>query len=276
MKRIDLFEKTNRKKLLSIGGIALAAFLAVALILGIIQGLSEGGGWSLWSTYRYDDEGYEIGSGTVPSAQLRSLDVDWIDGEVEIVLCNDAYLSITETCAKSLSENAKLRWSLSEDGRNFSVKYRKSTAFLGFGEGGDDKKLVLRVPASMGLESVSVCAKSADVRVEGVSAERIAVTTDTGSIALSDGSYAELSLTSTVGDLLASPVRAEHITLSAERGDAELALSADLGFLIRVDAKSFVCDRTLTETAEGYLLGDGALSVNASAKNGAVRVNTKK
>ena len=128
----------------------------------------------------------------------------------------------------------------------------------------------------MGLESVSVCAKSADVRVEGVSAERIAVTTDTGSIALSDGSYAELSLTSTVGDLLASPVRAERITLSAERGDAELALSADLGFLIRVDAKSFVCDRTLTETSDGYLFGDGALSVNASAKNGAVRVNTKK
>ncbi len=278
MKKIDLFEKTNRKKILSIGATVLAVFLAVALILGIVQGLSQNGGWSLWASYRYEDEGYMIGSGSVPSTQLRTLNVDWIDGEVEIVLCQDAYLSITETSQKTLSENAKLRWSISEDGTIFTVKYRKSTAFLGFGEGGDSKKLTLRVPASVAsqLNEVYVNAGSASVRVEGVSCRTLAITTKTGKITVEDGVYNSITLTSQTGDLFASPTTVVRAELLTERGDADLELPADVGFSLCVQSKNFVCDRILTETADGYLFGDGATSLSIVAEAGAVRVNTKK
>ena len=76
------------KRVAVIAAITMGAFLLLAIVLGVLNALVGDGRWNFgWNDYRYDDEGYEVGEGTVPHTGITAIDLDWIDGGVEIVAC---------------------------------------------------------------------------------------------------------------------------------------------------------------------------------------------
>lgn len=176
--------QTRPKKVLLLIGVLLVGVLILAVIVGTLNVFVGDGEWSLWSTYRYDETGYLIGSASIGSDRVTSIEIDWIDGEVEIVLCEDALISITEEYEGELAENTYVRHKLDNNGTSLSVKYCASSAFLGFGSGGEDKKLTVRIPVDYldQLESLTVNTKSADVKLEGIMARSLSVTTNRGDI----------------------------------------------------------------------------------------------
>ncbi len=178
--------KESYKKGLKIGAIVAGALLLVAVVVGILNAVIANGTWTFgWVDYRYDDENYQIGAGTVPAKGITTIDVDWFDGEVIVVACEDAYISLTEHSEKEVSVGNELHWSVSEDGTTLSVKYRKSAWFFGLGKG-MNKQLVLRVPEAFlpQLERVTVHSKLANVSVRDIDADKLEIETDTGNVAV--------------------------------------------------------------------------------------------
>ena len=99
------------KKPLMITAIVIAALVLAAVVVGILNATVAGGSWNFgWSDYRYDESGYRVGSGTIPAHNITAMDVDWIDGNVQIVLCDDSYPSVTESAKTELTEDSLLRW----------------------------------------------------------------------------------------------------------------------------------------------------------------------
>ena len=123
------------KKVTLIASIAVGAILLGALIYGVLNALVGGGKWSTgWNDYRYDDSGFEMGEGSIPAQTLTEIEIDWLDGAVLILPCEDAYPSLTEETADGaeLPDSARVRWCV--EGEKLTVKYRKSSWFFGLGK----------------------------------------------------------------------------------------------------------------------------------------------
>ena len=183
------------KKALIVTAIVLAALAVGGVVVGILNALVADGAWSLgWSDYRYDESGYEIGEGSIPFTDITNIEVDWVDGAVEIVPCQDTYPSISEKADGELPESAKLRWRVSEDGKTLSIKYRKSSWFFAVGSGNRNKRLTLRIPERMlaQITEIDVEADSAAVTVTDIDVQKLEISTETGNVTLkmpSDASF---------------------------------------------------------------------------------------
>ncbi len=191
------------KKPLIILGIVLGAILVLAVILGILNATVGGGEWNLgWTDYNYDDTGYEVGSGSVFATGIETIDLDWIDGSVEIVTCQDAFISLTEGSSLQLTEDSLLRWCVSEDGKTLTVKYRKPSWFFGDTQN-KQKYLILRVPEGMleNMDAIKIKTVSASVALNGIRAQSLTVENRLGDTKLSNCTCVDLSLDSTAGEL---------------------------------------------------------------------------
>lgn len=295
----DLFQRlTSKKKAMTFIGAAVLILLVVAVVVGVLNALIADGTWSIgWSSYRYDETDYEIGSGTIPSKTITSLEIDWLDGEVKLVLCDDAFISITEAYTGEIAESARLRHKVTQGGTLLSVKYRSSAAFLGCGGTGENKSLTVRIPKSMAnLSSIQINAESANVSMEGISANAMTLSSTTGSITLSSGNVQALTvttqsgnidtslavskqatLTSRRGNLIARTAsEPEQLTLETEKGSVTLGLPAECGFTLQaeVDINRFACDRSLIGENGSYSYGDHATSIKLSAPKGSVSIET--
>lgn len=146
--------------------IVIASLLLLAVIVGVLNGTVGKGEWQIGiQSYRYESEDPNVGSGTV-YADVTALDLDWICGDVEILISeDDRYVSVTEASEETLAEVAKLRWWVDSDGK-LTVKSRKSGEYLA--PSMPKKKLTVRVPKDMiaAVSSLNVNASRGDVSME--------------------------------------------------------------------------------------------------------------
>lgn len=222
------------KKMLTIVGVLAGALVLLTVVIGVLNALVADGGWHFgWESYRYDEEGYEDGGASVPSLNVTNIDIDWLDGSVKILPCNDKYISLSERGVGGIGETQTLRWRLSEDGSTLSVKYRKSSWFLSASVD-RNKELVLRIPRTLleGLESLKVTTCRGEISVEGIEAERLEIVT--------------------------------------EHGDVRLAYAEDASFTLQWTGEKgkIVSDLLLTEENGAYRYGEGRNSVVVKSKKG--------
>lgn len=222
------------KKALAIIGIVAGALVLLTVVIGILNALVADGGWHFgWESYRYNEEGYQEGGASVPSLDVTTIDIDWLDGSVTILPCDDKYISLSERSREGLEEGQTLRWCLSEDGRTLTVKYRKSSWFLSASVD-RSKELVLRIPKGL-LEELNV----------------LKVKTDRGTVSVSG-------------------VEAANIEIRTERGDVFLSYDKDSSFSLQWEGEKgrLVSDLPLTEENGAYRYGDGESKVCVTSKWG--------
>lgn len=204
--------------------IVAGALVVGAILYGVLNATVGKGEWTLgWSGYQYDDSNYRAGSGTIPTDQVRMISLDWIDGEVEILPCQDTYISITEQSQTQLTEDARVHWSVSEDGERVSIKYRASSWILGAGKKNLEKKLTLRIPERLlaGIGRLEVKTRSADVLVKELTFSEGDFETEGGSLTLSGGSYKMLLVSSVTGRIKLHTAVTEELHVNTKRGDVE-------------------------------------------------------
>lgn len=164
-----------------VGGIILGAIL-----LGVLNGLIGKGEWNLgWTNYRYDDSAYKVGEGSIAAPTLENIEVDWIDGNVKVVICQDAYLSVSEDAEVELGEKTQLHWLVSEDGKTLSIKYRGSSSFFGTNKD-KEKDLTLRIPEKLigQLQTLTINAVSSNITVSNILIDNVDVKTAPGNITI--------------------------------------------------------------------------------------------
>ena len=158
--------KTTFQKAVWLTLIVAVSLILLAVILGVLNGTVGKGQWQIGiQTYRYEAEATDAGGGTVYATELRALDVDWINGDVEIyVTDDDRYVSVTEVSEEEILEKAELRWWMDAEGR-LVIKCRESGSYLPSSM--PQKKLILRIPREMmaSLEEVLISTVKGNVTV---------------------------------------------------------------------------------------------------------------
>ena len=97
----------KNKKIIKYTAFVIGGLLIGAILLGIINGIVGKGEWNIgWTNYRYDDTAYKVGEGSIAAPNVETIDLDWIDGNVSVVICQDAYISITETAPAIIDQNS--------------------------------------------------------------------------------------------------------------------------------------------------------------------------
>ncbi len=174
----------KNKKIIKYAAFIVGGLIVGAILLGVLNGLVGKGEWNLgWTNYRYDDSAYHTGEGTIPAPNLTSIDLDWIDGNVTVVICQDAYISVSESAQAELSENTQVHWCVSDDGKTLSIKYRGSSSFWGATKD-KEKDLILRIPEKlMGqLQALNINAVSSNVTISDMIIDNINVETASGNV----------------------------------------------------------------------------------------------
>ena len=174
----------NKKNFIKYSVFIIVGLLVGAVLVGALNGLVGKGEWNLgWTDYRYDDSAYTVGEGTVRAPHLESIDLDWIDGSVTVVICQDAYVSISESAPADLTEKTQVHWSVSEDGKSLSIKYRGSSSFFGANKD-KEKDLILRIPEKLigQLKTLNIKAVSTNITIVDLLVENTEVQTQSGNI----------------------------------------------------------------------------------------------
>lgn len=233
----------KNKKIIQYSTFIIGGLMLGAILLGIINGLVGKGEWNLgWTNYRYDDSAYQTGEGTIAAPNLERIDLDWIDGNVTVVICQDAYVSVTEKAPAELSEKTKVHWLVSEDGKSLSIKYRASSSFFGTTKD-KNKDLILRIPEKlMGqLQTFSINAVSSNVMISDIIIDNIDVKTASGNVTmeLPEGS-------------------AFTLTHESKRGGTP------------------TIDFPVTQEGNTYVCGTDGIGINVQTNSGKVAVTTSK
>ena len=176
----------EKKKIIQYAAFIIGGLIVGAILLGVLNGLVGKGEWNLgWTDYRYDDSAYKVGEGTIPAPAVESIDLDWIDGNVSVVICQDAYISITEAAPAELSENTQVHWCVSEDGKTLSIKYRGSSSFFGANKD-KNKDLILRIPEKLlgQIKNLNINVVSSNVIVSNIVVDNIDVKTASGNVTI--------------------------------------------------------------------------------------------
>ena len=174
----------KNKKILKYAAFIIGGLLIGAILLGVLNGFVGKGEWNLgWTNYRYDDSAYKVGEGSIASPNVESIDLDWIDGNVSVVICQDAYISITESAPADLTDKTRVHWSVSEDGKSLSIKYRASSSFFGTSKD-KEKDLILRIPEKLlgQLTTLNINAGSSNVTVSDIIVDNIDIQTASGNV----------------------------------------------------------------------------------------------
>ena len=174
----------KNKKIIKYTAFIIGGLVIGAILLGVLNGLVGKGEWNLgWTNYRYDDSAYRTGEGTIPAPAVESIDLDWIDGSVTVVICQDAYISVSETAPAELTEKTQLHWFVSEDGKTLSIKYRGSSSFFGTNKD-KEKDLILRIPEKLigQLKTLNINAVSSNITVSNILVDNMDVKTASGNV----------------------------------------------------------------------------------------------
>lgn len=229
------------KQALIIALIIIGVLVMSAVVIGILNATVFDGTISFgWTDYRYDATGYQVGEGTVYATEITSIDVDWLEGSVEIVACEDAYLSISEKTAEGLADSARVHWAVSEDGKTLFVKCRESGWFF---TGSGEKKLTLRIPERMisQLTSLTVNAEESPITVSNVYAPSVSLSTKKGSVTY------------------ANAVCPASLKIVCNAGNVTLKLAKNESFVLSWDGKrgNVVSDFSMQEAENMYVVSDG-------------------
>jgi len=219
----------KRLKRVAVGAVAvIGGLVLLAVVIGVLNALVADGKWTFgWEDYRYDDTGFEIGEGSIPSDQVKKIDLDWIDGGVEIVACEDRYISLSESAAYALTEGTQLRWKLESDG-TLQIKHQKSSWMLGIGAGSGEKQLTLRIPKSYfsQLSAIEIETDSANAVLFDIEAEALRFSSDAGALVARNCKFSRFSAESETGKIVADGLSAKAVSVESERASVDLRMAA--------------------------------------------------
>ncbi len=206
-----------------------ACSIAVLFLTGVLAvGLTDGnfGLANLRGGYAYEEteNGYRYEySWNTEENELTGLDVDWINGRVELKIGTESHVKIEETANRALGDEEKLQ--LSSSGGTLRIKW--DNKFLNFSIFENRyKDLVVELPRSLAgkLELLECSTTSGNISVKGLAAERAEVQSTSGDLELSGlkGKYGSFSTTSGKIGLEDSSFE-ESLSVSTVSGSCDLS-----------------------------------------------------
>ena len=289
------------KKSVKITLLVAAVLVGLGLCIAVVGVLMGGRISDLRNTY-YDgrewhhgdalDGSYTGGEIRVPAESITALSIDWVAGDVKIMVTDGEEIVVTEHVDRGIPEEYAL---CVETDNTLRIRYSND----GWGIDAPEKDLTVCLPRTVAenLTAVDLSGVSADFAV-GKLTVRDAFSFDTTSGKLEmqsmnapqakadvssvsgkvelDGSFREVKAGSTSGEidlmLRNAPAAVEVSTVS---GEVDVELPAGTGFTLDYSTVSgeLECDFPLTKSVDGkFVCGDGACRIEVGTTSGSLSV----
>ncbi len=289
------------KKSVKITLIVAAVLVGLGLCIAVVGALMGGRISDLRNTY-YDgrewhhgdalDGSYTGGEIRVPAEGITALDIDWVAGDVKIMVTDGEEIVVTEHVDRGIPAEYALRLEADD-----TLRIRYSNDVWGIDMPEKDLTVLLPRTVAENLTAVDLSGVSADFAVDKLTV-RDAFSFDTASGKLKtealtatgakadvnsvsgdielDGSFREVKAGSTSGEidlkLRNGPAAVEVSTVS---GEVDVELPAGTGFTLDYSTVSgeLEYDFPLTKSKDGkYVCGDGACRIEVGTTSGSLSV----
>ena len=289
------------KKSVKITLIVAAVLVGLGLCIAVVGALMGGRISDLRNTY-YDgrewhhgdalDGSYTGGEIRVPAEGITALDIDWVAGDVKIMVTDGEEIVVTEHADRGIPAEYAL---LLEADNTLRIRYSNDV----WGIDMPEKDLTVLLPRTVAenLTAVDLSGVSADFAVDKLTVResfsfdttsgklktevltatgaKADVNSVSGDIEL-DGSFREVKAGSTSGEidlmLRNAPAAVEVSTVS---GEVDVELPAGTGFTLDYSTVSgeLECDFPLTKSVDGkFVCGDGACRIEVGTTSGSLSV----
>ncbi len=248
---------------------ALLLVIALALTLCGCMGMT-----GIVSYYYEDSQDYKIGNGTV-ARSLNEIDIDWINGEVELIATDADDISFSEEPNSTIGDDEVMRWLV--DGDTLKIKYMKSgTAIVK----DLSKDLTVYLPRDI-YDEINISTVSADISIGEVACNEFEGSTTSGSIK-SEGLSASSVEASTVSgkiNLVITEKDCQEMSLNSTSGDINISLSScreleasTVSGRINITATGNLFDAEFNSTS-GDIICTGGKILSASTVSGLVQLS---
>ena len=238
------------------------------------------------------DGSYTGGEIRVPTEDITALDIDWVAGDVKIMVTDGEEIVVTEHADRGIPAEYAL---LLEADNTLRIRYSNDV----WGIDMPEKDLTVLLPRTVAenLTAVDLSGVSADFAVGKLTVRdafsfdttsgklemqsmnapqaKATVSSVSGKVEL-DGSFREVKAGSTSGEidlmLRNAPAAVEVSTVS---GEVDVELPAGTGFTLDYSTVSgeLECDFPLTKSVDGkYVCGDGACRMEVGTTSGSLSV----
>ena len=289
------------KKSVKITLLVAAVLVGLGLCIAVVGVLMGGRISDLRNTY-YDgrewhhgdalDGSYTGGEIRVPAEDITALSIDWVAGDVKIMVTDGEEIVVTEHADRGIPEEYAL---CVETDNTLRIRYSNDV----WGNDMPEKDLTVLLPRTMAenLTAVDLSGVSADFAVGKLTVRdafsfdttsgklemqsmnapqaKATVSSVSGKVEL-DGSFREVKAGSTSGEidlmLRNAPAAVEVSTVS---GEVDAELPAGTGFTLDYSTVSgeLECDFPLTKSVDGkYVCGDGAFRMEIGTTSGSLSV----
>lgn len=226
----------------------------------------------------------EGSEGSVPAAQVRKLNIEWVDGSIDIKTADTDTIRFRES--GYTDEDKQMVWK--QTGDTLTIRFSKSAFQIGF-VSIPSKDLEIVVPQSWVCDELDIETVSGDVRVNGITANDLELDCTSAECEFSLCTAKEVSLTTVSGDLIYSgsfdslrcdgvsakcnvtPTSpASEIQMDCVSGDLILNLSPSMGFSATLDSVSGKISTEFDTTNRGdqYIYGNGSCHIEADSVSG--------
>ncbi len=255
----------SRNKMISIAMGVCAVIVALAVLVSVTDLFGKTG-------FGYASaEKYSAGSAQI-SGTVKNLDINWINGKVNLEYHSGSGIELRETSSKPISADMQLRWWL--DGDTLRIQYAKSGFRLVTNQ---EKELTVSLPESAAFNEVSIRATSADLNLPALQAEALRMEVTSGDI-LAEAAAKSISAGATSGDMrLTITGRADSVTagttsgsIAVEAGSVSvLKASSTSGGILLTAEKAEQCDAGSTSGTVTVEIGESS-QVEISSTSGSI------
>lgn len=236
--------------------------LSVMLVLGINGSLWNHGWFSIGFNssvnYKYADR-YQAGGAEIKGDEVSDLEVNWIDGSVQIEVYDGDTVQFSETSNRNLEEKEKLHY-YNYKGR-LIIQYQKAEkSFFSLGGSNLNKQLTIKIPATTAMGSVEVDTISSDSRIKGIAADKIEMDSTSGDCEVVSSYSKDFSFDSTSGSLTAKSLIVEgELDTDTTSGNVKVEGSVQEANLDTVSGSMYIdsdiCpDKVVTDSTSGDVI----------------------
>lgn len=250
-------------------------FILMLMMVGFLCSCDTENGKVDGAKYDRADE-YQIGDFSYQASQIECLELDWVIGEVKLVLSSAETLKVYES-GKDLTDSKKLHYLLDE--HTLRIQFWES-------EYNDkilkkDKFITIEIPSSIDLNIITV---SADLKAEELICKNLEFSTVSGNVYISKFTATKLEMNSVSGDSSIGNIQVNSVLIETTSGDYDLNLKkCDSLTLDSVSGDTFIKLDQLGATisfstvsgdyhGDGNVFGDGACKVIVESVSGDLRV----
>lgn len=247
---------------------SIVSVLLIGLLVGGIIGIRNIGSLNFkifsFNTAADDLDNMSTGSASLDKEDVKSIEINWLSGEIEIRKGTSDKVEISESKSYENDSDNAMRWGI-DDGELKIYESKKAYQFFqffSFGSQSKSKKLTLTLPEDYTLEEININSASADVTAEALKADFLDVEEASGNICIDGFSGTKADINNVSGKLELYQVISDEIEVETVSGECSVSGKIDI-----IEAK----------TVSGSLdinTADGSKKIEANTVSGKVNIGT--